>query len=151
MINELSKQEYEKDFYAWAIHNADLIRQGRLSEVDLEHVAEEIESMGKRDKRKLVNRLAILISHLLKWEYQREKRGRSWSLTIKEQRIRINKLLKESPSLKHELEDALQDAYEIAIVIAARETGLAESIFPPKYAFNFEQCLELNFLPDHST
>src|SRR5579872_5517180 len=98
------QQEYEKDFYAWAVHNARLLRAGKLSEIDVENIAEEIESMGKSEKRELISRLAILLSHLLKWKCQPERRSRSWKLTIKEQRFELIDLLAESPSLKHEIE-----------------------------------------------
>ena len=69
------KREYERDFYSWTLHSAQLLRDGKFSEVDIENVAEEIESMGKSDKRQLINRFALLISHLLKWQYQPERRG----------------------------------------------------------------------------
>jgi len=141
-------QSYDTDFYAWTLHNAESIRQGRFSEIDLEHVAEELESMGRSDKSKLTRRLAILLAHLLKWQYQPNRRSRSWMLTIKEQRIRITRQLKESPSLKYELNITLEEAYEEASVIAARQTGLDESIFPERCPFSFEQCLDIKFLPE---
>ncbi|TAK72854.1 MAG: DUF29 domain-containing protein [Gammaproteobacteria bacterium] len=142
------QKEYEKDFYAWAIHNAKLLREGNLSKVDIEHVAEEIESMGKSEKRELINRLALLIAHLLKWEYQPGMRGNSWRYTIKEQRIQIIQLLDESPSLKRELENKLEQAYEQAIVSALKETGLSEDIFPEECPFSLKQCLNHHFFPD---
>jgi hypothetical protein len=70
--------DYNKDFYNWTLHNADLIRQKKFSEMDIDHIAEEIESMGNRDRRELINRLAVLIAHLLKWQYQPTKRSKSW-------------------------------------------------------------------------
>lgn len=143
------QHEYEKDFYAWALHNSALIRQGRLSEVDLEHIAEEIESMGNSNKRELASRLAVLIAHLLKWQFQPTRRSTSWRLTIKVQRININRLLKQNPSLKHEVNSILEDAYEEAIVIAANETGLDESSFPKNCPFNLEQCLSGEFFPEN--
>lgn len=142
-----TQQEYNKDFYAWAIHNAELIRHGRFTEVDIVHVAEEIESMGKREKRELINRLAILIAHLLKWQYQPEKRGRSWELTLKEQRIKVTRLLEDNPSLKHELESKLNEAYEQATVLAETETLIDESNFPLQCPFSLEECLDQQFFP----
>jgi hypothetical protein len=138
---------YDKDFYAWTLYNAELIRQGKFTEVDIEHVAEEIESMGKRERRELVNRLAILMAHLLKWQFQPGKQSDSWKYTIKEQRIALTDLLDESPSLKHELKIKHEHAYEQAILIAARETGLEEKIFPKQCSFTCKQCLALDFLP----
>jgi hypothetical protein len=142
------QQEYKKDFYAWALHNAALIREKRFTEIDSEHVAEEIESMGKSDKNQLTNRLIILISHLLKWRYQPNRRGKSWLLTIKEQRIRAARSLRESPSLQYELDSTLNDAYEEAVVMAARQTKLDESVFPKQCPFSFAQCLNSEFLPE---
>lgn len=107
-------KEYEKDFYAWAIHNAQLLREGKLSEVDIENIAEEIEDMGKSEKRELINRLAVLIAHLLKWKFQSSRRSNSWKYPVKEQRLRLNRLMKESPSLKNELEKRIHEAYEDA-------------------------------------
>jgi hypothetical protein len=125
-----TQKEYEKDFYAWTVHNAKLLREGKLSEVDIENIAEEIESMGKSEKRELINRLAILIAHLLRWKFQPGKRGNSWKYTIKEQRLRLSKLIEESPSLKYELEKRIDEAYEDAYYLALSETGLDEDTFP---------------------
>lgn len=141
-------QEYNKDFYAWVTHNTDLIRQGRISEIDVEHIAEELESMGKSEKRELINRLAILLSHLLKWEIQPGLRGNSWKYTVKEQRIQIADLLDESPSLNHELEEKIGHAYKQAVIIAIRETGLEEEKFPKNCPFSLSQCLDDSFLPN---
>lgn len=141
-------EEYNQDFYSWTKHNAELLRQGKLSEIDIENIAEEIESMGKRDKRELVSRLAVLMAHLLKWTFQPGNRGNSWRYTIKEQRIRIRKLLEESPSLKYEISLKVTEAYEEAVVIAVGETGLDESNFPVNSPFTFEQCLDQYFFPE---
>lgn len=143
-----AQYEYNQDFYAWALHNAELIRQGNLLEVDLENIAEEIESMGKSDKRKLINRLALLIAHLLKWQFQPGRRGNSWKYTIKEQRIKIKDLLEDSPSLKHELESKLSHAYEQAVVIAVKQTSLEESTFPKQCLYSLEQCFDDDFFPE---
>ena len=141
-------EEYERDFYAWTIHNSKLLREGKLSEVDIENIAEEIESMGKSEKRELINRLAILIAHLLKWKFQSMKRSHSWKYTVKEQRLRLIRLIKDSPSLKHELEKNIDESYEDACYIALSETGLEEDIFPKICPFSLKQCLDQNFFPD---
>lgn len=142
------QHEYDQDFYTWTVYNAELIRQGRLSEVDLENVAEEIESMGKSEKRELINRLAILMTHLLKWKFQANKRSQSWKYTIKAQRMEILRLLKQSPSLKYQVEASVSDAYEQSIVNAAGETSLDENVFPKACPFSLEQCLDHSFFPD---
>lgn len=142
-----TQQNYEKDFYAWAIHNAKLLREGKLSEIDIEHIAEEIESMGKSEKRELINRLAILLAHLLKWKFQPVRQSKNWELTIKEQRFELTDLIKESPSLKHELEKKLSHAYRKALIIAEKETGLEQKSFPKKCPFTLKQSLEDDYLP----
>ncbi len=139
---------YQKDFYAWAIATANLIRDGRFVEIDKEHVAEEIESMGRSDKRELINRLAVLMMHLLKWQYQPSRRSKSWKYTLKEQRFRIAQLLDESPSLKYEISQKLNDAYALAIVMAVEQTGLDDDCFPAQSPFNFDQCLDADFYPE---
>ena len=123
------------------------MRERKLSEIDIENIAEEVESMGKREKRELINRLAVLLAHLLKWEFQYERRGNSWKYTIKEQRLRLQDLLKESPSLKKSLEENLNQAYEHAVIIAVGETDLTEKIFPAKCPFSLEQAFDQNFFP----
>lgn len=78
---------YHTDFHAWANQQATLLREGRLQAADIEHIAEEIESMGRSEKRELFSRLVILMMHLLKWQYQPMRRGHSWQATIKIQQI----------------------------------------------------------------
>ena len=142
------KNEYEKDFYAWTVRNAKLIRYGKFSEVDVEHVAEEIECMGRSEKRELINRLAVLMAHLLKWQFQTERRSRSWEDTIEEQRISISDLLEDNPSLKHEINNKIDHAYRLAVFTAARETGLNKVTFPLACVFTLEQCLDSRFFPE---
>jgi hypothetical protein len=123
---------YETDFYAWTIEQAGLLRAGRLSEADIENIAEEIESMGRSEKRELVNRLTVLLIHLLKWQAQPAFRGTSWRLTIAEQRTRLDEHLKDNPSLRSLLTPAIETAYRLALLGAQKETGLAEGAFPPE-------------------
>mgnify|MGYP001305096412 CR=1 FL=1 len=130
---------YQQDYHAWTQHTAELIRQGRFAEIDVEHVAEELEDMGASKERELENRLGILLAHLLKWRYQPERRGASWEATIKEQRQRVARLLRKNPSLKADLEETHRDAYSDARLIARRETGLPEAVFPQNCPFSWEQ------------
>jgi len=143
-----TQQEYEKDFYAWTIHNAQLLRKRKLSEIDIDNIAEEIESMGKSEKRELVNRLIILMAHLLKWKLQSARRSKSWELTIKNQRVDFKDLLEESPSLKKEMEEKFKHAYARAIGVAAEQTGIDEETFPKKPPFTLKECLKASYLPD---
>lgn len=139
--------DYETDFYAWAMHNAKLLREGKLSEIDIENIAEEIESMGISEKSELINRLTVLMCHLLKWEFQRERRGNSWLYTIKEQRLRIKKRLKQSPSLKSSLNESLNEAYEYAILQAISDTGLNQRTFSKECTYSLEEIFDDNFYP----
>lgn len=139
---------YEQDFYAWTQEQASLLRTGRLAEIDIENIAEELESMGRSEKRELVDRLAILLAHLLKWRLQPGRRGNSWRATVKEQRRRVSKRLEDSPSLKHGLEERLAEAYEAAVLLAISDTGLDEATFPATCPFSFSQALDETFWPD---
>jgi hypothetical protein len=141
------QQKYERDFYAWALYNAKLLREGKLEEADIENVAEEIESIGKSEKRELINRFAVLIAHLLKWQFQPARRCNSWKYTIEEQRDELLNLLEESPSLKKEIEQELVRAYKRGILIAATETNLGKETFPSTCQFSLEQLISAKFFP----
>jgi hypothetical protein len=144
----MSNSLYDRDFYAWANEQAALLRAGRLSEADIENIAEEIESMGRSEKRELINRLAVLLMHLLKWQFQPALRGNSWRLTIEEQRYRLENHLNDNPSLKSQLASALKDAYKLALVQAERETGHARSTFPSMCPFTYENAVNPDFWPE---
>jgi len=121
---------YEKDFYAWTQKQAALLRAGKLPEIDSAHIAEEIDSMGRGEKRELISRLAILLLHLLKWEHQPERRDASWEATIAVQRDDIADLLTDNPSVRAGLDAALREAYRKAVLMAVAATGLARGRFP---------------------
>ena len=143
-----TNSKYDEDFYAWALHNAKLLRQGKFEEIDVDNMAEEIESMGGREKREFVSRMAVLIMHLLKWQFQTDKRSNSWKYTLKDQRSEIIDLLEESPSLKRELMDKLNLIYEKAVVKAVAETGIPKKNFPRKNPYSLKQCLDDEFFPE---
>jgi hypothetical protein len=132
---------YDQDFYQWTQEQAGLLKIGALSQLDVENLIEEIESMGKSQKKELISRLTVLIAHLLKWDYQPERRGRSWELTIKAQRVQIRRHISENPSLKSMLLNAVILAYEVATISAAAETGLPESAFPETCPYTVEQLM----------
>ncbi|HEY3847759.1 MAG TPA: DUF29 domain-containing protein [Acetobacteraceae bacterium] len=144
----MSNSLYERDFYAWANEQAALLRAGKLDSADIENIAEEIESMGRSEKRELVNRLAVLLLHLLKWRFQPGLRGNSWRLTIKEQRYRLHRHMNDNPSLKSQLDGAMSDAYGLAQIRTERETGLPRATFPQDCPFTFDQAMTEDFLPD---
>lgn len=132
---------YERDLYAWAMQNAVLLRAGRLGEIDHMNIAEELESMGRSERRALESRLAVLLMHLLKWCYQPERRGRSWQATIREQQRQVARLLADNPSLRPELPKLVADAYIDAVLLAIAETGLDEATFPVTCPFALEQIM----------
>jgi hypothetical protein len=138
---------HDQDFYAWANEQAQLLRAGRLSEADIEHIAEEIESMGKTEKRELVSRLTILLLHLLKWQFQPSRRGASWQATIRIQRRDLAVLMVDNPSLKSVMSQAVEQAYGNATIEAEAETGLLESAFPTPCPWSFEQMMSPDFWP----
>ena len=141
---------YEHDFYAWANEQAALLRAGNLSVADIEHIAEEIESMGKTEKRELVSRLAVLLLHLLKWRYQPERRSANWEATVIVQRHDLSDHLADNPSLKAQLPAAISRAYSNAAPIAVGETGLPKSTFPTTCPWSFEQIMDEEFWPSMS-
>ncbi len=133
------KDLYEQDFFEWTVRNAELLRAGRFQEADLEHVAEEIEDMGKSERHELGSRLRVLLSHLLKWKFQPDSRSRSWKATIRVQRHELIRLLRQMPSLRRYLRDELSEVYPAAVQGAIAETDLPDEMFPPASPFSFEQ------------
>lgn len=144
----MTQQLYETDFYSWTQQQANLIRQGRLGELDLDNILEEIESMGRSEYHQLSHRLDVLLMHLLKWKFQPENRSTSWQGSIKEQRFRLKKFIKESPGLKPRLPEATAEAYCVAKITAFKETGLPETTFPTQCEWPFEQVIHDEFWPD---
>jgi|HubBroStandDraft_1064217.scaffolds.fasta_scaffold354328_2 hypothetical protein len=139
---------YDTDLYAWANEQAALLRAGRLSELDIENIAEEIESMARSEKRELTSRLTVLLVHLLKWRYQPALQSRSWQQTIEEQRIQLEDHLAENPSLKSQLDEIMAKAYRLAGIRAERETGLLRTSFPLTCPFTFDEAMNPDFWPD---
>ena len=139
---------YEQDFYAWANEQAQLLRDGKLSEADIEHIAEEIESMGKSEKRELVSRLTILLLHLLKWQFQPNRQSTSWKLSIINARDDITDHLTDNPSLRAQLDAVIAAAYYRAQKQAPLETGLSNKTFPIICPWSFEQMMAEDFWPE---
>lgn len=145
----MGKTAYNKDVIAWANEQATFLREGRFDLLDIEHLADEIEDVGKSEARELENRMAVLICHLLKWEYQPDYRGASWSATIREQRGAVLRRLKKTPSLKSFLhdEDWLQDVWTDAKTLASKETGIGFAKFPSSCSWPMESILSEAWLP----
>ncbi len=142
----MNSATHDNDFYAWTQEQAHFLKTGQLHQIDWQNIAEEIEDMGRSEKRQLESRLEILIMHLLKWQFQPNLRSRSWQLTIKEQRLRLEKLLQENPSLQSNIAEVIEKAYPLATLSAERETGL--SLFPETCPYNLIEVLLSEFLPE---
>jgi hypothetical protein len=134
---------HDTDFHAWTAEQAELLRTGKLTEADIVNIAEELEDMGRSERSELTNRMAVLLTHLLKWIHQPERRSRSWALTVAEQRARIGRLVSRNPSLKGYTAEAVEDAYAGAIYAAERETGLDTGVFPPECPWTFDEAMTL--------
>ena len=146
---------YETDYYQWAKHQAELLQKNDFLAMDIEHLIEELEGMARSDKRELESRLTVLITHLLKWQYQRQTLkeqwqgfdGQSWEKTIIEQRTQLESLLDKMPSLHPSLEPIVQDAYPYALKWVIRETRLSKEIFPSHCPYSVNQLLDHDFYP----
>ena len=144
----MNSSKYQEDLYAWTQEQAQLLRSRQLAKIDIANLIDEIESMGKSEKRALKSRLSILLMHLLNWQFQPNFRGTSWQLTLRTQRRAIKDLLADNPSLKHWLIETMHDAYEQAQDDASLETGLNSSIFPNQCPWSIEQILDQDYLPN---
>lgn len=127
---------YETDFYAWTIEQVTLLHNQQWQQLDLENLIEEITSLGKQQRQELPNRLSILLAHLLKWEYQPQKRSRSWLATIRVQRRDVLHLLRDNSSLKSYLQG---------------ETNLPEATFPKLCPYDFGEIQDESFYPGISS
>jgi Domain of unknown function DUF29 len=138
---------YDRDFHAWTQVMAKALRSGDWAELDIENLVEEIESLGRRERQELENRLGVLLGHLLKWQYQPENRSNSWRATLREQRRRIRQLLKENPSLQPSVAIAMPEAYLSGRDLAIQETNLPDERFPEDCPYEFEVAIDPEFLP----
>jgi hypothetical protein len=140
--------KYDEDIYGWSIHTAQLLREKKMDEVDFDNVIEEIEALGRSEKNELISHLTLVISHLLKWEYQPDRRGNSWVYTIDEQRKQSKFTIRDNPSLKSKLDEILMRSHEIALLKAAKETGINKNMFPKECPYTFEQIIDDGFYPE---
>lgn len=124
-MKTLTPTLYDIDFNLWIEQTVNQLKKGNLKDLDIENLVEEIESMGRSEKREIYSRLKVLLIHLLKWKYQPYKKTSIWIATINEQRTQINLILKDSPSLKPYLRDNWEDCYQDARIDAATETFLS--------------------------
>jgi Domain of unknown function DUF29 len=132
----------EVDVYSWAVHQAELLRAGRLAEIDAVAIAEEIDDVGEEQYDKLESALRVLMLHLLKWDHQPDKRSRSWTASVREQRRRVLRQLRKNPGLRSRLNEALGDAYEDARDEAYVETGLPLKVSPANRPFDYKEIMQ---------
>lgn len=139
---------YEADYYGWTMDQAAAVRAGRFDLVDRENLAEEIEDLGKKERREVESRLVLVLLHLLKWQFQPDKRKGGWEASIRVQRNDLNEVLSENASLKDYPEERLTMAYAKARLAAERETGIAYEAFPEACPYSVAQVLDESFFPD---
>ena len=141
---------YKTDVIAWAQEQVRLLRAGHFDALDIEHIADEIEDVGKSEQRELESRMAVLLAHLLKWQHQPGRRGSSWQRTIKEQRKAIARRITKTPSLKSDLQDAewWEGVWGDALIKAADETGIAFDKLPTTCPWTEQQVFSADFFPD---
>ncbi|MBW4537317.1 MAG: DUF29 domain-containing protein [Pleurocapsa minor HA4230-MV1] len=139
---------YNRDYYLWLSHTAQLISEGKLSEVDTANLIEEIEDMGRSEKRAIESNLVVVLLHLLKYKYQPERRTNSWKSSIREHRRRLRKAFSASPSLKGYCEEVFSECYQDGREQAADETELPLNTFPPESPFTLDETLNPNYLPE---
>jgi len=154
-MNKLT-EIYDSDFHLWIQRHIELLKTGKTNELDIEHLIEELEDMGKSNVRELESRFLILIAHLLKWQFQLKKlqtqwekfEGKSWRSTIIEQRTLLLFLLKKVPSLKSALAESVKEAYPESVKLAAKESKLPKQTFPTECPYTIEQLLDEDFYPN---
>jgi predicted nucleic acid-binding Zn-ribbon protein len=138
---------YELDFYAWTVEQSKLLKEGDLQNLDIINLVEEVESLGKQQRQELENRLVVLLGHLLKWDCQPDRQSKSWKATIREQRRAVQRLIKQNPSLKPYLDEAIAIAYESALDLVVRETPLDYPDLPTNCPYSPDQLFDPDF-PD---
>ena len=139
---------YDRDFLEWTQQQAEHLQKGHWTELDVKNLVEELEALGRSEQRELGSDLQVLILHLLKWQYQPERRTRSWKTTIANCRDQIQDCLEDTPSLRRFLQDStwIEKYYRRGRREAAKETQMSIDIFPVECGYTIEQILDPNFL-----
>lgn len=150
MTTDLSRSDlatlYDRDIALWSDQMVDLLRQGKFDQLDLEHLIDEVSDLGRRERDRLVSSIRLVLHHLLKWQFQLERRSRSWVKTIQRERINVQSYLDDTPSLKRiQTQDWLEKIYQIARKDAALETDLPLSQFPEECPYSWDQVFDDGF------
>ena len=138
----MNKNMYETDYFGWVYEQANLLKNKEYGKLDMDHLIEEIESLGNSPRNKLESHLTILLMHLLKIQYQPDYHTKSWDLSIKNAKFHVRKTINKNPSLKSELEEIYNDAYYLARLDASKETSIHEKTFPKECPWKFEEIME---------
>jgi hypothetical protein len=138
---------YDEDYHAWVFEQIALLKAGRWRDLDIANLTDELKSLASSEQNEIDSRLTVLLQHLLKWEFQPERRSNSWRATIIEQRMRINKAIAKSPSLRRYPATALDEEYVLARLRAADETGLPTERLPERCPYGVGQVLDGEFWP----
>jgi Domain of unknown function DUF29 len=144
------KQAHSRDFHSWIEQTAKLLRAHRWQEIDLEHLIEEVEDLGKSERRGIASQLTGLLLHLLKWQYQPQPRSDSWLDSITDSRTQIELAIQDSPSLKNYPTEQLEESYQRARRQAAKQTGMSISILPQDCPYSLKLVLDEDWLPEAS-
>jgi len=147
-MNTTATSLYDLDFYDWIQHQVNTLRTRKFSELDLENLIEEMEAVGRSEKRSLVSSLSLVLMHLIKWQYQPDFRSKSWMFTTRNHRREVSAILKDSPSLKAYLETAIERAWKDARIEAEKETGIESERFPQTCPWTFDEFMDHDFWPE---
>ena len=139
------RTRYADDLYTWVQEQVALLRAGRVDALDLDNIAEELSDVGSEQYDKLESAIDVLLAHALKWDHQPERRTRSWSLTIAEQRVRIDRQLRRNPGLKSRVSEAIEDGFRLARLRAAREMRRSPKTLPAECPYSWDDILNRPF------
>jgi Domain of unknown function DUF29 len=140
---------YATDFNLWIHQTAQRLKERRWHEIDVEHLIEEVEDLGKSERRGIASQLTRLLLHLLKWQYQPQRRSDSWLDSITDTRTQLELAIQDSPSLKHYPAAQLQESYQRACRQAVTQTGLTAAVFPKTCPYGIERVLDDAWLPEN--
>ncbi|MGI9279753.1 MAG: DUF29 domain-containing protein [Endozoicomonas sp.] len=138
---------YETDYYQWVKKQKELLLNRQFDQLDLENLIEEVDDMGKHEPRSLTSHLKQLLMHLLKWQYQPERQSRSWQDSIILHREDVQEILLDNPSLKPRVTELYSKAYQRAVVLTVKQTGLPTQTFPRECPWTYEQVMKDGWLP----
>jgi hypothetical protein len=144
---------YDADLYGWVEDQVALLKANEVGSIDASHITQELDDLGRSEFDKLVSAIRVVLHHLLKWDHQPERRSRSWLITVRTHRRRIRRELRDSPSLKPKVEEAIGEAYPDALAGARRETGLSPQLFPQTCPYTWQEIVErkIAFMDDISS